>query len=1500
MEHFPSKQLLSWSAIIILAIAVFTIDLMIPLGVAGGVPYVIVVLASLWLPRRRDTILVAVACTVLTFLGWWFSPSGGELWKVASNRGLSVFAILATAVLTCQYGMSLETKFRSLAKDTIVVTSLPMKGFAVSLLLTASVFMGLGVQAWWSFRATEAHLVCDGRLLQLSGDMGRLDEALTMSVHMAAATGDDRWEGRYRGLESQFAAVREEAMRLVFELNMYDVMDQIRGANNELIVLEEAAFGKIRLGRFDDAKTLLASEVYRRGKREYAGVVVELVAAIEYEMDIARQNQRVHTLAAMVALGVVMPVLLCAWVYTLGTLRRHLTQRRHAESALREGEKCLRSQFAELELLYSSAPVGLCLVDTDLRFVRVNQRLAAINNRPASGHIGLHLSEVLPKLVKFVEPIFRRVIETGQPECDLEVHGPTPGKCDDQRDWLTGYYPLKDDAGKVVGVSVMVQDITERKRDVQALRDRVAFENLIANLSTKFINLKPLEIDGGINEALGTIASFAGVDRSYIFQFSADRKNISNSYEWCEEGIVAHKDELQDLSVDAFPWIMPQYLKGELIHIPSVADLPAEAAAEKEEFQREAIQSLVGVPLVLGGKVNGFVGFDSVRSEKSWSYEIISLLRIVGEMFANAIARKEADKALRQAHQDLGKRVGQRTRELADANEELKREIADRRRAQEALCISESRFRKIFDHSNDAIFVIDPACDEIVDVNQTACKILGYSREKLLSMTISDIHPNDITAIQAVGESVLVQGSGRIEECQCRMQNGQDIACELSASVIDVAGKRCMLALVRNITERKRAEQSLRLVAEGTSSVVGSDFFASLVCNLAQSLGVQYAFVMEHGPTPVRTARVLASWLDRRYGEKLEYNVAGTPCQDTVNGIPTFYPSNIQTLFPEDELLRDLDVQSYCGIPLFSVDGWVVGHLVVMDDKPVQQNLCELPVMRIFAARASAELERNRVEQALVDNESRYRALYEDNPSMYFTVDAQGIVLSVNRFGADQLGYTPQQLVGRSVLDIVYETDRQIVREHLAKCMKNPGKLHGWEFRKIRQDGSILWVHETGRSVPGNDNGDAVVLIVCEDITNQKQADELMRIQTKVLEMTAKGVEMAQTLNTLCHFIEQMVSDGICSVMLVDGRTGSLRFEAGPNVSEAYGVAVDGLMPAENAASCGTAAYLGEPVYVADTLVDPRWSDFRDFAIRFGIRGCWSVPIFVDSDIAVGSFAISLSNPGGPDAFQRQVLETASRLASIVLGRQRAKEQMQQHQEELAHVTRLSTVGELASGLAHEINQPLAAISNYVQACAGELRSGHWDQKELVGTMAKASSQCHRASRIISRLRDFVAKRAPQRSKVDINHIIHEAMDFMQSDPRSDRVEFQLNLGKQVQLVEADGIQIEQVIINLAKNSLEAMAENQSYRRRLMIQTVPLDAKAVRVLLKDTGSGLPDGQGNKVFDPFFTTKSGGMGMGLSISRTIVESHGGRMAVVENAGRGVTFHFTLPTEAKVMT
>ena len=151
--------------------------------------------------------------------------------------------------------------------------------------------------------------------------------------------------------------------------------------------------------------------------------------------------------------------------------------------------------------------------------------------------------------------------------------------------------------------------------------------------------------------------------------------------------------------------------------------------------------------------------------------------------------------------------------------------------------------------------------------------------------------------------------------------------------------------------------------------------------------------------------------------------------------------------------------------------------------------------------------ERKRAEQALRDSEERFRLMYEDNPSMYFTVDAEGSVLSVNRFGAEQLGYTAEELVGRSVLDVFYEPDRDEVREQLARCLAEPAQVADWEFRKVRKDGSLMWVKEVARAVPGP-AGNPIILIVCEDISERKRTEEAAEEAREELESRVE-VQMA-------------------------------------------------------------------------------------------------------------------------------------------------------------------------------------------------------------------------------------------------------------------------------------------------------------------------------------------------------------------------------------------------------
>lgn len=202
-------------------------------------------------------------------------------------------------------------------------------------------------------------------------------------------------------------------------------------------------------------------------------------------------------------------------------------------------------------------------------------------------------------------------------------------------------------------VASVMGTVLERGGAEEEVRYRMEFENLITAISTSFVNLAPREIDAGIDSALNVIGEFVEADRCYLFQFSKDATRMSNTYEWCADGIEPQLENLQDLPVNDFPWFMAQISRGDVVHCPRVSELGEEASAEKVEWEAEDIQSLINVPMVFESEVVGFIGFDSVRKEKKWSESTIALLRIVGEMFANALDRKRSEEALRRQAEDL-------------------------------------------------------------------------------------------------------------------------------------------------------------------------------------------------------------------------------------------------------------------------------------------------------------------------------------------------------------------------------------------------------------------------------------------------------------------------------------------------------------------------------------------------------------------------------------------------------------------------------------------------------------------------------------------------------------------------------------------------------------------------------------------------------------------------------------------------------------------------------
>ncbi|KAA0679511.1 sensor protein [Roseomonas genomospecies 6] len=248
--------------------------------------------------------------------------------------------------------------------------------------------------------------------------------------------------------------------------------------------------------------------------------------------------------------------------------------------------------------------------------------------------------------------------------------------------------------------------------------------------------------------------------------------------------------------------------------------------------------------------------------------------------------------------------------------------------------------------------------------------------------------------------------------------------------------------------------------------------------------------------------------------------------------------------------------------------------------------------------------------------------------------------------------------------------------------------------------------------------------------------------------------------------------------------------------------------------------------------------------------------------------------------------------------RRRAEETARERQKEMDHVARLSILGEMASNLAHELNQPLGAIANYARGCTRRLEMGTGDPAQLVEITRAIAEQAERAGQIIVRIRNFVRKRASQLEPMDVNEAVRTAVSLCQGQARNGGVTIALDLADDLPLVMADRVQIEQVVLNLVKNALDAMQDVPGGTADGRVRTVTVhsgrdEEGRVAVAVVDQGHGISEEARARLFDPFFTTKSGGMGLGLSICRTIVETHGGHLWATDNAGGGVVMRFTLP-------
>lgn len=270
------------------------------------------------------------------------------------------------------------------------------------------------------------------------------------------------------------------------------------------------------------------------------------------------------------------------------------------------------------------------------------------------------------------------------------------------------------------------------------------------------------------------------------------------------------------------------------------------------------------------------------------------------------------------------------------------------------------------------------------------------------------------------------------------------------------------------------------------------------------------------------------------------------------------------------------------------------------------------------------------------------------------------------------------------------------------------------------------------------------------------------------------------------------------------------------------------------------------------------------------------------------------------DELEQRVADRTRELTDEIAERKRAEEQARRHRNQLARVGAVVVMGEMATSIAHELNQPLTVISGCAQVCRDALHAKAAKLEKLLDPINQIAEQAQRANDIIRRVRGFIAKGDEERDRVDINRAVQDLANLLQSDAREHEAIIDMDLAESLPAVWADTIQIQQVVLNLAHNAFEAMAESKPAQRRVTISTSASPDGTVEVSVSDTGGGIDPAGLNRVFDPFYTTKPDGLGMGLAISRSIIEAHGGRLWATSDNRTGTVFRFVIPAAEEAST
>ena len=777
-----------------------------------------------------------------------------------------------------------------------------------------------------------------------------------------------------------------------------------------------------------------------------------------------------------------------------------------------------------------------------------------------------------------------------------------------------------------------------------------------------------------------------------------------------------------------------------------------------------------------------------------------------------------------------------------------------------ALQDSEGRLQQVLDNTSALVFAKN-AQGRYLFVNREFERASGRPAAEILGRDDEAIFPPDLVA-RFRHNDLRVLREGRSIEFEEVADFGDGPRTFLASKfpLFDADGTAyAVCGMATDITDRKRLEEALTASALAVSQSDEEALYRQLVQYLATILDVDAAFIAVHDPKDEGRLTMLAFYLDGQVRENFSYDQHGTPCETVVGKAFRMYPSGLAELFPLDADFRKLRVESYAGHPLVDAYGRPLGLIAAVSRRQLDHPAFVESVLRIFAVRVTAELERAAARQALRASEASYREIFEASEDAILVHDWDtGAILDANPRACEAYGYSLAELVGLQPhqLGASGEMTQGSPGQLGVEAAKRDGSAM-FEWRRRRKDGSLQW--DEVRLKRATIGGHLRLIAISRDITERKEADAALRAS----EEQYRAVFNAST------------------DALVLWNSNSERVDVNPAYERMYGYERAEVLAGLRASELPADHRQMQGNIIARTLAGESYHGEFETVGRGGRR----FPIEVRT--------IPIQYHGEPHvlAMIRDITE------------RKAAEARREHLEaRLRQAQKMEAIGQLTGGIAHDFNNLLTTIMGYV-TLAGERESARADAR-LGGYLGQAQRACERARDLIQQMLMFSRGQRGSPRVLRLDALVQDAMPALRGHVSS-QVAVDLRVDPAPAVVRIDPVQVEQVLFNLVLNARDAVAGAGRVGvavRPARIEALhcagcraPVDGDYVELSVSDDGPGIDAATAERIFEPFFTTKETGKGtgMGLAIVHGIVHEHGGHVVLESSRGHGARFRVLLP-------